>query len=258
MLSSPKALPIGRATLRWGDGLRLEGTLRFFDVNVPTLLRSAGGASRIAGGRMSGRLDFGGENVSSADNLNATLDASFVQTQALQLPVLDVLARWVAPGQAAMTFDKGDVRANLSRGVVRVKRLSMSNATLKMLVEGTVTLQGRLDLEATASTGLLGVNPNALRLLGVSIPAVGPIPVSTILTASSFLSNRVLHLRVTGTVKDPNVQLDPVRLLTDEAVRFFLRRRGRADAVGIEKNESIRYLFLALLAGGHQQCAAKR
>jgi translocation and assembly module TamB len=208
--------------LIWGTGLRLDGRLRFFDVDVPTLLRSAGEASKIANGRMSGRLDFGGENVHSIDDLTATLDATFSQTQALQLPVLDVLARNVAPGQSAMTFQTGDVQARLARGVVHVKRLSMSNATLQMLIEGTVTLSGRLDLEATASTGTLGINPNALRLLGVRLPPVGPIPLGTIVQASAYLSNRVVHLRVTGTVKNPSVQIDPLPLLTEEAIRFFL------------------------------------
>jgi translocation and assembly module TamB len=212
----------GRASLRWGSGLRLEGTLRFIDVDLPMLLRSAGAANKIAGGRMSGRLDFGGDNIHSLDDLTGTLEASFAQAQALQLPVLDVVAHEVAPGRSAMTFEKGEARATLSRGVVRVNRLSLSNATLQMLVEGTVTLQGRIDLEATASTEVMGINPNALRHLGARLPVVGPLPAATVAQASSYLTNRVVHLRVTGTVKNPSVHLDPVPLLSDEAIRFFL------------------------------------
>src|SRR5205823_1317699 len=101
----------GRATLRWGSGLRLDGSLKFYDVDLPTLLRSTGDASRYAAGRMSGRLDFNGENIHSADDLNATLDASFAQAQPMQLPVLDVVARYVVPGQSTMTFQKGDIQA---------------------------------------------------------------------------------------------------------------------------------------------------
>src|SRR5581483_5923591 len=66
----------GRASLRWGSGLRLEGTLRFFDVDVPTLWRSTGATSKIAGGRMTGRFDFGGNNIHSPDDLTGTLEAS--------------------------------------------------------------------------------------------------------------------------------------------------------------------------------------
>jgi hypothetical protein len=209
----------GRATLRWGDGLRLEGGVRFFDVDVPTLLRSAGPeVSKIAEGRMSGRLDFGGENIRSLDDLTAKLDASFTQAQPLQLPVLDVVARYVAPGQSTMTFPKGDVQATLSRGVVRVKRLTMSNSALQMIVEGTVNLSGRVDLDVTASTGAAGL---AAALLPLRVPAVGPIPGNMIAQTSTLLAARTIHLRVTGTVRNPSVQIDPVRLLTEEAVRFF-------------------------------------
>ena len=209
----------GKATLRWGDGLRLEGGVRFFDVDMPTLLRSAGPeVSKIAEGRMTGRLDFGGENIRSVDDLTAKLDASFSQAQPLQLPVLDVVARYVAPGQSTMSFPKGDVQATLARGVVRVRRLTMSNSALQMIVEGTVNLSGRLDLDVTANTGAAGL---AAALLPLRVPAVGPIPGATIAQASTLLAARTIHLRVTGTVRNPSVQIDPVRLLTEEAVRFF-------------------------------------
>jgi hypothetical protein len=48
------------------------------------------------------------------------------------------------------------------------------------------------------------------------------VPVALIAQVSALLADRVVHLRVTGTVRSPTVRLDPVRLLTDEAVRFFL------------------------------------
>jgi hypothetical protein len=70
----------------------------------------------------------------------------------------------------------------------------------------------------------MGANPNFLRLLGLRIPAAGPIPVSLLLEASTYLSNRTIHLRVTGTVRSPVVQVQPVALLSDEVVRFFINR----------------------------------
>jgi hypothetical protein len=35
-------------------------------------------------------------------------------------------------------------------------------------------------------------------------------------------SNRVIHARISGTTKSPRIQIEPIRLLTEEAVRFFL------------------------------------
>ena len=91
-----------------------------------------------------------------------------------------------------------------------------------MAVAGDITTQGRLDLEVTGATGQFGYNPSFLRLVGMRIPAVGPIPVGVLLQASSYLSNHVVHLRVSGTMRSPDVRIEPVRMLAEEAVRFFL------------------------------------
>jgi hypothetical protein len=56
------------------------------------------------------------------------------------------------------------------------------------------------------------------------IPLTGAVPVSLLLQASDYLSNRLIRLRVTGTVRSPVVTVEPITLLTEEAVRFFLRR----------------------------------
>src|SRR5207253_2265004 len=97
---------------------------------------------------------------------------------------------------------------------------------VQLLIEGNVTLDGRLDLEATATTERFGINPNALRLLGLRIPTFGPIPLALALEITAALSNRVIHLRITGTVQNPTVRIDTTRLLTDEAIRFFLGQVG--------------------------------
>ena len=51
--------------------------------------------------------------------------------------------------------------------------------------------------------------------------------------ASSYLSYRVIHLRVTGTLRSPTVRVEPIRLLTQEAVRFFLLQSNLATTVPV-------------------------
>jgi hypothetical protein len=214
-----------RATLRWdGGGLRLEGHLRVIEANLRTLFGPGSELSSYAAGRVNARIDFGGSEIRSADDLTATIDASFQQTQAFQLPVLQALTPFIVPGQSATTFQRGDLRARLSRGVVRLQRLTLTNPTVQMIVEGNVTLGGRLNLDVTARTGTLGVNPNFLRVLGLKLPIAGPVPVALIAEVTSYLSNRVIHLTVTGTIRSPVVRVEPLSLLTEEAVRYFLER----------------------------------
>ena len=102
--------------------------------------------------------------------------------------------------------------------------MSLVGPLLSVLIDGTVTLQGRLDLNAVGQSGNFGVNTPALKLLSRRIPAIGPIPLSLIAEVSSLLANQVVRLQVTGTVRNPTVQLAPIAQLTTEAVRFFINR----------------------------------
>jgi hypothetical protein len=218
----------GRATLQAellfsAEGApRLEGKVRFYNAQLKSLFRPGGGLGSYAVGQVTGRVDFSSDNFHSVDDLNATVDATLAQTQALQLPVLSGLVPFVAPGQSATTFQQGDLTGRLSRGVFRIQKFNLSSPVVRLAIVGTITTGGRLDLEAAGSSGRLGYNPSFLRLVGLRVPAAGPIPIGLLLEASSLLSSSVIHLRVTGTVRNPDVHLEPVKALAEEAVRFFL------------------------------------
>jgi hypothetical protein len=122
------------------------------------------------------------------------------------------------------TFQSGQLEARLARGVVRIQRLNLEGGLVQMVIEGTVTLGGRLNLDVNARTGNITLLPPALRLLGLRIPVAGPIPLSVLTEASFVLARSVIHLRVTGSVRNPVVQVEPIALLTEEAVRYFLLR----------------------------------
>jgi hypothetical protein len=214
----------GRLSLSWGTGTRLEGSLRFFNADFQGLAARSGSLRNVAVGKVTGRFDFGATDFRTVDDLNGVLEATLAQSQALELPVLNVLVPFVTPGQSATTFQSGDVRARLDRGNFRLQRLALMSPVVQLVVEGRVGLNGRLDLDATAQTSDLGLNFPALRLLARSVPTAGPLPVSLIAQASTLLGNRVIHLRVTGTVTNPSARIDPIALLSEEAVRLFLTR----------------------------------
>jgi hypothetical protein len=130
------------------------------------------------------------------------------------------MAPFLGQGASAATFQSGEMEARLARGVVRLQRWTLRGGILQLIVQGTITLAGRLNLEVTARSSAAGLLPPGLRLLGV--PAAGAMPLSLLTEASFLLAASVVHLRVTGTVRSPNVQFEPVRLLTEDAVRFFL------------------------------------
>jgi hypothetical protein len=213
----------GKASLGWGIGSRSEGTVRFYNLELRSLLRSLGESSAIGAGHLSGRLDFASSNLASADDYTAALEASFQQTQALQLPVLQQLAPVLLPGQSSSAvFQTGDIAARLARGVIAIQRLRLVGTVLQLILQGTATLEGRLNLEATANTGGLVANAPFIRGLAAEIPDNSPLPVTLLNQATRLLSVRLVHLRIGGTLRAPIVQQDTFTVLTEEAVRFFV------------------------------------
>jgi hypothetical protein len=218
-----RAMGRGAFTQAAGSG-RLEGNIRFHDLDMRALVAASGEGNAFGGGRVAGRIDLGGSDIRSADDVTATISATLSQTQALQLPVLKQLTPYLRPGMSASSFQSGQLEARLSRGSVRIQKLTLEGRLLQMIVEGTISLQGRIDLEVTARTDNIAFLPPGLRLLGLRLPAAGVLPVGLITEASLLLANRTVHLRVTGTLRSPVIQVEPIRLLTQEAVRYFLTR----------------------------------
>jgi uncharacterized protein involved in outer membrane biogenesis len=214
----------GRGTFGFGSGTRVDGSLRFYGVDLRALLRPLTDSTTLGGGTASGRVQFSGSNVHSLDDITADVDASFAQAQAFQLPIVSALVPFIAPGQSSSTFQSGDLRGRLSGGILRVQRLTLSGNAVNLFAQGNVTTAGRLNLDVTATTRVIGASSGLLRLLGLRLPAFGPIPLTLLVEATSYFSSSSVHLLVTGTIRSPVVRVEPLTLLTEEAARFLLLR----------------------------------
>lgn len=217
-----------RATLGWGSATRLEGTLRLFDAALHRLAGLIGDVSSYARGRVNGRVDFAAADLRSASDLTANVQASLRAAQVLQLPVLQQLVPYLLPGQGTIEFSQGDVRGRLAGGVFRIAEMTLESPLAQLILEGSITLQGRLDLDVLAQTTRTGVNPVMLRLMLKALPPVGPVPLVVLLRANDILSDRVMRLKISGTLKAARVQVEPLRLLSEQAVRFFLTQALRS------------------------------
>jgi hypothetical protein len=218
-------LGLGRADgelhASFDGGLRLTGRLRFLQVELRNVFRSIDETLPVGAGRVSGLFTFSGQDVRSINDVNGRLMATFSQSQALEFPGLRQIAPYLRL-TPSLRIDKGDMRAYLSRGVLRIERLALSGNYLKLFAEGTVLVaSGRLNLAVVARTGLVVVAGPVLQVLGVA--SVGAVPVAALVRASAWLSNWTIRLRVTGTLRSPSVQVEPLtQLLTAEVIRFFL------------------------------------
>jgi hypothetical protein len=212
----------GRATLRWGYGATVEGQVLFRSVDLQTLLRQAG-ASQAGSGLMNGRFDFSGTDVRSLDDLNGVLSITLGQSQALQNPVLREVSPFLSISPST-SFNQGQLRAHLGRGLLRIDQLTLQGSSLRVYVDGTISLQGRLNLTVIANSGRVGLDPLRLQILGIRLPAVGPIPLTLLLEANDYLSNHTVQLQVNGTLRSPTVRIAPLATFQQEAIRFFLTR----------------------------------
>src|SRR5690606_4964395 len=131
-------------------------------------------------GRITGRFDLSGRNVRSADDLTGTLVAVLNNTSVKEVPLLRQAVPYLNPLGVTKPFRSGDVRGTLARGVFRVQRLALANPAAQLFAEGSITLAGRLDLSVVAHTGVIGPDVRPLRLLGLRLPVLGPIPLGLI------------------------------------------------------------------------------
>ncbi len=217
------------STLNWGNGLRLTGLLVFYQVDLRTLLRNSPEVGSYASGRVSGRVDLAGSEMRSVNDLTAVVQAKMEQGQALQFPVLRQITPYLRPGVSSATFQSGALKGRLAGGVFRIQRAELLGDFIKVLMHGTINLAGNLNLDVTAQSGLYALDSSRSNALRSRIPLVGAIPRLLLYEASSLLSAAVVHLRVTGTARSPVIRLEPLLVMTEESIRFFLGR-----AVGID------------------------
>jgi hypothetical protein len=207
----------GQLHAAWADGLRLNGKMSFVGVDLHQAVPTA----KVGNGRATGHLEFHGDRVQSVDDIQGSLVASMQQTQALEVPFLKPLAPLLGTPTTA-TFQTGDVRARLGRGVIHIEQMSFPEGPLELYAEGEVTLQGRVDMNVTANTGRFS---NLAATLGFRLPQTGIIAGDLVRRATALLSPSLVHIHVGGTVHEPRVQVIPLPVLTENALRFFAGMR---------------------------------
>lgn len=214
-----------------GRTLRLDGDLNFNNVDARTLFSQLGSQSRLGRGKINGRVTLQGRNVRSIRDLGATIDVQMRDMHPDSIPVLGAIQPYLPASAPAQSVSSGELRARLSNAVLYVERFTLTGQSLHVYADGSVTTDGRLGLDVLASTGPARSDRFLAQALLNRLPALGPPPLILALEINRFLSNRVIPLRVRGTVERPIVQVRAMPLLKDEALRYLLSQlTGRNPA----------------------------
>jgi hypothetical protein len=212
----------GTATVTWDRDVSLSGKLQMKDVELQSLAPTASGLQGIGSGRVSGHAEFAADRFRSLDDLSASFDMKFSQTQAGQVPVFGSLSHVILPNvPSSASFHQGEVRGRLSNGVARIRQFTLTGDDARVLADGTVTLGGRLNLNVIAMNGSPPTG-GLIRRVALGFLAAETIPLTLLTRANTALQDQIVYLRVGGTLRNPSVQVRAAPQLGYEALRFFV------------------------------------
>jgi hypothetical protein len=213
----------GYATLNWGGETRLDGRLRFLNVDLRHVFQGSS-ITTYGSGLLSGQLDATGNDIRSPDDVAYHLDATLQRTQAMQFPVFQQLVPFLFRLNSATVFQEGTLRGRLTHGVAHIDQLTLKSDAVRLHMDGSVTVPGeRVDLSTTVYTGQLVGGACLPGLVGFSA-TTNQVPVaSQLLALTNRLSPFLLHFHVTGSVRAPTVQIQPLSGLSTDAAKFFSR-----------------------------------
>ena len=218
-----------RSTFDWGQTVNVSATARLAALNVKSLLQAAPHVTSVQSGRLNGRLQLKGRNVRSPNSLVGTFSGTLENAQTLQLPALRNISRFLGVGQiGAAKFDSSELELRLAKGFVHIDRMAIANSAIQLLIDGRLSLTGRLDLNVVAHAGQFDSQPELRRLVRASVLLAPPVPVALLVEANDFLSDRLVFLHIGGTLRSPSTRLRTAPLLQQEAMQFFLRKATNA------------------------------
>ena len=143
-------------------------------------------------GTFAGQLKLTSNYLQSVDDLEGSLQGRIEQSQALQLPVLNNLARYVNRSQlGSHRFEAGKVDVSLQKSRLVVHQLSFADQQAQIMASGTAKLEGRLDLQLIVHLGR--ANRDQLwNLLQSPLLARSNPPLALLADIERLLSDRML------------------------------------------------------------------
>ena len=195
--------------------------------NSPTLtskplskLQSTG--KRPATGKISGKISLSGPDPEQTAKIRGKVDLDLDDASLVELPVFKELDRFLGSARGGGLFEDGNLHGTIYNRTLFVEQLTLNGRLIQVHATGTVTFDGGLNLEVLVNTNQV-IPQSGLALVNL-IPGLSQAigrGEETFLRIAGFLENRLLKFRVTGSVGNPNVQLDPSVAVGDSAVGFF-------------------------------------
>ena len=214
----------GKAKITFGNTLNLDTDIELSRIDT-ALLTAAFGASSPADGSLSGDLKLTGTRIQTARDLKGVFRGKLEQAQAFELPILDQLSRF-SPGAQLQSndFESEEILVRLQKGQIEIEQFNVGSSIASIAVSGKAgILDGRLDLQVIARIERFNQVSLIEQLSGSPLVNLTGTPVAFFAQAADFLSDRLLFLKVRGTIARPLIVPDSSQQLREELIRYFLR-----------------------------------
>jgi hypothetical protein len=213
----------GKVDYAWDAAGRLQSDLDFTNVNLRGLLRSSARLQSMGEGRITGRLQLGGRSIRGMNDLTGGFNARLQNAQAGSWPILDqVLSLLTGVGGRSLTFERGLLSGTIGSGAARLNQLELVSQRARVVGGGAIRFNGGLDLDFTAFTGNTTVGGRGVEFAAAQLLTAANPSTAVLYRVNRLLSDRVIAVKVTGTVSSPVTRLKPGPTLTAEAARFLL------------------------------------
>lgn len=211
----------GDASFRIGSDRTFQGQVQLADIDLQTLNRLATDSSRLASGRISGRISLSGPDPSQPERYRGRVNLDLDDAALFSIPIFREVEKFFGAARGGL-FEDGDLVAAIGNRQLLIESFSLEGRLVQLHMTGTVGFDTQLNLEVLVNTSQL--IPETGQVLLARIPGLSEVlgrNEQVMLRVSRFLSNRLVKLRVTGTLRNPSVAVDPSVVVVDAAVVFF-------------------------------------
>ena len=211
----------GDAWFHLGDDRSFRADVQVAALDIQTFVRLASDVRRPGSGRVSGRVSLSGPDPTSPSSYRGKVVLDLDDASLVALPVLREIDRFLGASRGGV-FEDGDLVGTIANRQLVVEQLTLEGRLVQLHATGTVGFDGQLNLEVLVNTNqtisqsgqaLVAIIPGLREVIGRSEEAI--------LRVAAFLANRLLKLRVTGTLSSPSVSIDPSIDVAGSAVGFF-------------------------------------
>ncbi|MHC5538808.1 AsmA-like C-terminal region-containing protein, partial [Singulisphaera rosea] len=211
----------GDATLKLGADRAFQSQFQLTGIDLQTLTHLGADSTRPSSGRINGRISLAGSNPSKPQHYRGKINLDLDDASLFSIPVFREIEKFLGAARSGL-FEDGDMVGTIANGQLIVEMLTLQGRIVQLHGTGTIGFDTQLNLEVLINTNqiipetgqaLVGLIPGLRDTLGRGGEAS--------LRVANYLSNRLLKLRVTGTLKNPSVSVDSSILVADTAVSFF-------------------------------------